>query len=69
MKQRAGKRSSPLDDIRPHRWTEEMTQELLELLWVVEKSLAQYPILEAWLNEVIAGDLFTATELSYPESP
>src|SRR5215207_885250 len=31
MKVRAGKRSSPLDDIRPDRWTPRMTDEFLEL--------------------------------------
>lgn len=32
MKRRAGKKSSPLDDIRPERWTARMSDELLELL-------------------------------------
>jgi hypothetical protein len=36
MKKRAGKKSSPLDDIRPERWTPRMTDELLEMLWVVQ---------------------------------
>jgi hypothetical protein len=39
MKKRAGKKSSPLDDIRPERWTPKMTDELLELLWVLEATL------------------------------
>lgn len=60
MKKGAGKKSSPLDDIRPERWTEEMTRELLELLWVLEWTLEQYPTLDAWLDEVLASELFTA---------
>jgi hypothetical protein len=35
MKKRAGKKSSPLDEIRPDHWTARMSDELLELLWVL----------------------------------
>ena len=66
MKKGAGKKSSPLDDIRPERWTEELTRELLELLWVLEWTLEQYPTLDAWLDEVLASELFTATEIPPP---
>ncbi|MEZ4436259.1 MAG: type ISP restriction/modification enzyme [bacterium] len=66
MKKGAGKKSSPLDDIRPERWTDEMTRELLELLWVLEWSLARYQTLDAWLDEVLDGDLFTAEEIPPP---
>lgn len=43
MKKGAGKKSSPLDDIRPERWTEELTRELLKLLWVLEWTLRAIP--------------------------
>lgn len=66
MKKGAGKKSSPLDDIRPERWTEEMTRELVELLWVLEHSLATYPALDAWLDEVLASVLFTGDEIPKP---
>lgn len=66
MKKGAGKKSSPLDDIRPERWTEEMTRELVDLLWVLEHSLASYPALDAWLDEVLAGSLFTGNEIPKP---
>jgi len=66
MKKGAGKKSSPLDDIRPERWTEEMTRELVDLLWVLEHSLASYPALDAWLDEVLAGALFTGDEIPKP---
>jgi len=66
MKKGAGKKSSPLDDIRPEGWTAEMTRELLALLWVLEWTLAQYPKLDAWLEEVLASDLLTATEVGEP---
>jgi hypothetical protein len=66
MARGAGKKSSPLDDIRPERWTEELTRELLELLWVLEWTLEQYPTLDAWLDEVLASELFTAAEIPPP---
>jgi hypothetical protein len=43
-----------------------MTRELLELLWVLEWTLAQYPKLDAWLEEVLASELLTATEVGEP---
>lgn len=66
MKKRAGKKSSPLDDIRPERWTARMSDELLELLWVLEATLAMEPELEKALDEVVAGPCFTASELPQP---
>ena len=66
MKDGAGKRSSPLDDIRPRSWTAQMTNELLELLWVLEHSLALYPQLQAKLEEVVAGECFSASALPRP---
>ena len=67
MKKGAGRKSSPLDHIRPERWTSQFTTELLELLWVLEETLAVYPQQAELLEEVIAGDCFPADEL--PEAP
>jgi hypothetical protein len=66
MKKRAGKKSSPLDDIRPERWTPRMTDEFLELLWVLEATLAMEPELAAVLDKVVSGTCFTAAELPMP---
>ena len=66
MKKRKGRKSSPLDDKRPNRWTARMSDELLELLWVLEATLALEPELEKVLDSVIAGPCFTAAELPYP---
>ncbi|MBI4505360.1 MAG: DNA methyltransferase, partial [Chloroflexi bacterium] len=63
MKRGAGKKSSPLDDIRPERWTSEFTTELLELLWVLEATIAGYPEQAKLLEAVIAGPCFRADEL------
>ena len=67
MKKGAGRKSSPLDYIRPEQWTSQFTTELLDLLWVLEATLATYPDQAQLLQEVIAGDCFKADEL--PEVP
>jgi hypothetical protein len=67
MKAGHGKKSSPLDDIRPERWTSEFTTELLELLWVLEATLTEYPKQKELLEAVVKGPLFRADEL--PEVP
>ena len=66
MKKRAGKKSSPLDDIRPERWTARMSDEFLELLWVLEATLALEPELEKTLDNVVDGSCFCASELPVP---
>jgi hypothetical protein len=43
MKNPRGRRSSPLDEIRPDRWTGQFTTELLELLWILDATIAEYP--------------------------
>lgn len=67
MKAGHGKKSSPLDDIRPEHWTSEFTTELLELLWILEATLAEYPKQKELLEAVIKSPLFQADEL--PEVP
>lgn len=62
--ERAGRKSSPLDDIRPERW--EFTEELLELLWVLEATLELQPQGAALLAEVCASSLFLSSELPTP---
>ena len=66
MKQRSGKKSSPLDNIRPERWTPRMSEEFLELLWVLEATLAIEPELEQALDLVVSGPCFKASELPQP---
>ena len=63
MKKGAGKKSSPLDDIRPERWTAQFTTELLDLLWVLEATLASYPEQSKLLKAVLDGACFRADEL------
>ena len=63
MRNGAGRKSSPLDHIRPSRWTSPLTTELLALLWVLEATVAGYPEQARLLEAVIAGDCFRAEEL------
>ncbi len=63
-RKRAGRRSSPLDDIRPARW--DFTEELLELLWVLEATVRRQPEGAALLQEVCGSALFAAHELPIP---
>lgn len=67
MKASKGKKSSPLDDIRPERWTAQFTTELLQLLWVLEATIAAYPQQAQLLYNVLRGALFEANEL--PDVP
>jgi hypothetical protein len=62
----AGRRSSPLDDIRPDRWTAQTTKEFLELLWILEHTQTVYPELEGILDKTVKSDCFTAEELPIP---
>lgn len=66
MKGGAGRKSSPLDDIRPTIWPEAFSKELLELLWVLERTVALGPELDSLLDEVITGETIPATELPRP---
>jgi len=63
MKKGAGKKSSPLDEIHPERWTSQFTSELLELLWVLEATLARYPAQAKILEAVVKGPCFKADKL------
>lgn len=68
MRDGAGRKSSPLDKIRPARWTAQFTNELLELLWTLEATLDHYPALTDLLDAITAGPTFTADELPQPSA-
>lgn len=63
MRDRKGKKSSPLDNIHPKVWSYDFTREFLELLWVLEKTVAEYPVQKKLFDRVLRTDLFTADEL------
>lgn len=66
MKEGAGKRSSPLDDLRPEKWPAEFTEELCRLLWMVEETVALTPKLSALLDEIVEGPAFSAEDFPQP---
>ena len=66
MKKRRGKKSSPLDDIRPQQWAPNMTEELLSLIWIIEETLKLDKKLESVLAEIISGPCFNESELPVP---
>jgi hypothetical protein len=55
--------TSPLDRIGPDSWTPAFTRELLELLWVLEATLALYPEQEKVLGKIVEGPLFNVSEM------
>ena len=69
MKDGGGRKSSPLDDVRPEHWTGRFTTELLELLWVLEATLASYPEQARLLDAVVEGPCFRADELPLVPAP
>lgn len=64
MKKRAGKRSSPLDDIRPDAWT--FSSEFVDLLAVVEHFVAAEDEAASLLDTILDGDLIGHTKFVAP---
>ena len=60
----SGRKSSPLDDILPERWT--FAEELLELLWTLEATIALEPRGASLLAEICASPTFAAADLPQP---
>lgn len=66
MQEPAGRKSSPLDEIHPREWPAEFTEELLELLWVLEHTVNMSSDLAAFLEDVLQGEMLAAEELPQP---
>jgi predicted helicase len=66
MKERAGKKSSPLDDIRPDSWT--FDNELLDLLWVLDHTVDLLPDVNENFKKILATELFSANDFPKPTS-
>ena len=64
MKAGKGKKSSPLDDIRPQYWTSQFTAELMELLLTLEQTIQLYPEQAQLLEAIIAGPCFSAEDFN-----
>lgn len=63
MKRGGGRKSSPLNEIRPDSWTAAFTTELLELLWVLEATVTMYAEQSALAKEIFDGNCFLAQDL------
>lgn len=63
MRNRKGRKSSPLDNITPESWPAEFTTELLKLLHILEETLSIYPNQEALLEHIIESPLLLAETL------
>ena len=66
MREPAGRKSSPLDEIRPREWPAEFTEELLELLWVLEHTVNMSSDLVTFLESVLQSDVLSAEDLPTP---
>ncbi|MBA2460869.1 MAG: DNA methyltransferase, partial [Actinobacteria bacterium] len=66
MKEGAGRRSSDLDKIRPTTWPAEFTEELLKVIWILERTVELGPELDSLLDEIVAEPVFLAAELPEP---
>ena len=63
MRNRKGKKSSPLDDITPKEWGSEYTSEFLKLLNLLARTVALQPKQADLLDAVLAGPLLPASTL------
>ena len=67
MARGGGQKSSTLDRIRPRHWSIAFTKELLELIWILESTVAGYADQTKLFRRVIESECFTAEEL--PDAP
>lgn len=66
MQRPRGRASSPLDAIRPTAWTDDLTTELLELVWTLEHSLALHTLQADLLTRILAAPRLAAADLPRP---
>ena len=66
MKKPKGRKSSELDEIRPQKWSPDMTTTLINLIWILEATLDMEQDLESTLQSVIESECFNTSELPKP---
>lgn len=64
MANRKGRKSSPLDDIRPKTWV--FTDELLRLITILQHTVDVTPTAAQLLDEIVNGPLLLAADLPQP---
>jgi hypothetical protein len=62
----AGRRSSELDKIGPRVWTAHMSEELLRLLWIVERTLGMSQDLDQCLTDILKAGMVRSEEMPKP---
>lgn len=60
---RAGRKSSPLDEITGSGWTSEFTTELLMLLHILEVTVERSAEQDSLLSKIVAGQVLEARDL------
>jgi hypothetical protein len=55
-----------LDEIRPREWPAEFTEELLELIWVLEHTVNMSSDLTTFFEAVVHGDVLSTDVLPQP---
>jgi hypothetical protein len=68
MREPRGRTSSALDAIHQTTWTPQMTNEMLEVLWTLERLVAMEPDLATLLGRVAVSPCFSADELPAPKN-
>lgn len=63
---RAGSSSSALDAVRPEQWTAELDDELLEVIWALEATLAHRERQDALLATILNRPLIRGADLPAP---
>ncbi|WP_426662331.1 type ISP restriction/modification enzyme [Rhodanobacter aciditrophus] len=63
MRNRKGKKSSPLDEIAPKEWSGEYTSEFLRLLNLLTRTVELQPTQSTLLDAILAGPLLDASML------
>jgi hypothetical protein len=61
MRDPSGKKSSPLDNLRPDGW--QFDDDLLRLLWVLESTIDMLPKLNKNLANIVDSEVWMAAEL------
>ncbi len=66
MREPSGRTRSELDQVLPHAWPAQFTDEVLDLLWTLEHTIDMYPDLQAFLDEVRQGEVIREDDLPHP---
>jgi len=66
MQKRSCRKSSVLDEIRPAQWDVTLSNELRELIWVLEATVDATPALNGLFQRVVSGAVLSGDLLPLP---